>query len=531
MYITVGPFRDERCFEGNRIPDLKEAHFTHGVEKTDLVIIMDASDKGSCTDSSATLAHASPCELQRITHRPIKGAVVICSGKVQQQGLNLISTVSTLIHEIMHILVFSPEILFQRFYSENNDSRNKSVITVVRRGWKYGGSGFKTVDVTFVESPRVLNATRQYTGCDDLEGAELENGGSDGTSKSHWEKRIFGPELMTGVQSPIAPFSAITAALLEDSGWYSVNSSAVEDLNWGKGLGCKFARQSCREYIDGKPDLADAAYPYCNFRDYIVESNIRLNMLRCSSKRHYVRTCMFKKNETVDKEYKVFYGKYETLDDGSKISGDHVIGDDELTDYCPMWKINQRGSERKRESDGICSHTHNQLQELDNYGMEVFGASSQCFEQDTLFVKLTCVGPRLFGRVDYAYEKAFGAGCYDHKCERGRLYLRASGISGTTNSNAFKVCWAKGSSIVLFRYQKDSRGSVHLYKGTILCPSCQEICEVEDNDFKCAPEVQGISATDPLVSPCWSKALRPGIATCLILAQLMQIISILACYV
>ncbi|CDW53299.1 leishmanolysin superfamily [Trichuris trichiura] len=529
MCATADLFRNDQCFAGNKIPDLKENDYTRGVENTDLIIIMDASDRGSCTDSSSTLAHASPCELHPKTYRPIKGLVVICSGKVQQQGLNLISTVSTLIHEIMHILVFSPEILFERFRDETGNKYAKSVITEVRRGWKYGGDGFRMIEIMFVRSPRVKAAARQYTGCDDLEGAELENGGSEGTSKSHWEKRIFGPELMTGVQSPTAPFSAITAALLEDSGWYSVNSSTVEDLKWGKGLGCNFARKSCREYIDGKPDLPDAAYPYCNFRDYVIETNIRLNKLRCSRKRDYVRTCMFKTNETIDKQYKVFYGKHETLDDGRKVSGDHVIGDDELTDYCPMWKINQRGSEKKRESDGICSHSHNQLKELDNYGLELFGKSSRCFEQDTLFVKLSCVGPRLFGRVDYAYEKAFGAGCYDHKCERGRLFLRASGISGASSGQAFKVCWAKGSSVVLFRYQKDSHGSMNLYKGTILCPSCQEICEVEDNDFKCAPEVEGITATDPLVSPCWSKSLRPHIANSLILVQLVHF-TILAYY-
>ena len=40
-------------------------------------------------------------------------------------------------------------------------------------------------------------------------------------------------------------YSNITLALLEDTGWYHVNYSQGEDLDWGKGAGCTFLSSEC----------------------------------------------------------------------------------------------------------------------------------------------------------------------------------------------------------------------------------------------------------------------------------------------
>jgi leishmanolysin-like peptidase len=42
-----------------------------------------------------------------------------------------------------------------------------------------------------VVTPRVVEEVRKHFGCDDLEGAELEDQGEEGTSLTHWEKRVF----------------------------------------------------------------------------------------------------------------------------------------------------------------------------------------------------------------------------------------------------------------------------------------------------------------------------------------------------
>lgn len=39
--------------------------------------------------------------------------------------------------------------------------------------------------------PRVVEEVRRHFGCDDLEGAELEDQGEEGTAMTHWEKRVF----------------------------------------------------------------------------------------------------------------------------------------------------------------------------------------------------------------------------------------------------------------------------------------------------------------------------------------------------
>ena len=41
----------------------------------------------------------------------------------------------------------------------------------------------------------MTQAVKKHFGCDSLIGAELENEGSDGSVKNHWERRVFGDEV------------------------------------------------------------------------------------------------------------------------------------------------------------------------------------------------------------------------------------------------------------------------------------------------------------------------------------------------
>ena len=40
-------------------------------------------------------------------------------------------------------------------------------------------------------TPHVVEEVRSHFGCRDLEGAELEDQGEEGTALTHWEKRVF----------------------------------------------------------------------------------------------------------------------------------------------------------------------------------------------------------------------------------------------------------------------------------------------------------------------------------------------------
>lgn len=62
--------------------------------------------------------------------------------------------------------------------------------TVHRPQWKVRG-GAVPRDVLMMVTPRVVEEARNHFGCPDLEGAELEDQGDEGTSLTHWEKRVF----------------------------------------------------------------------------------------------------------------------------------------------------------------------------------------------------------------------------------------------------------------------------------------------------------------------------------------------------
>ncbi len=72
---------------------------------------------------------------------------------------------------------------------------------------------------------------------------------------SHWEKRLLMNEIMTGSVDTRSVVSAMTLALLEDSGWYKANYSMAEQLDWGQNQGTEFLISRC--------DAWNGAY-HCN---------------------------------------------------------------------------------------------------------------------------------------------------------------------------------------------------------------------------------------------------------------------------
>ena len=57
---------------------------------------------------------------------------------------------------------------------------------------------------------------------------------------------------MTGTYTQQPLVSRITLALMEDTGWFSVDYSQAEPLLWGKDLGCEFVENSCNEWMETK---------------------------------------------------------------------------------------------------------------------------------------------------------------------------------------------------------------------------------------------------------------------------------------
>ena len=64
-------------------------------------------------------------------------------------------------------------------------------------------TGLSTKEVDVVVTPRVREEVRKHFGCNKLSGAELEDQGEEGTALTHWEKRLFENEAMTGTHTQV----------------------------------------------------------------------------------------------------------------------------------------------------------------------------------------------------------------------------------------------------------------------------------------------------------------------------------------
>ena len=98
-------------------------------------------------------------------------------------------------------------------------------------------------------------------------------------------------EVMTPSLSATYRKSALTLALLEDSGWYKANYSLADALFWGRGLGCDFAKDKCIDASENPQEgfctddspaygctLDHHTKGYCNVVTGAVGSDVPSNM-------------------------------------------------------------------------------------------------------------------------------------------------------------------------------------------------------------------------------------------------------------
>eukprot|EP01017_Pseudomicrothorax_dubius_P035857 TRINITY_DN5081_c0_g1_i15.p1 TRINITY_DN5081_c0_g1~~TRINITY_DN5081_c0_g1_i15.p1 ORF type:complete len:423 (+),score=46.14 TRINITY_DN5081_c0_g1_i15:242-1510(+) len=142
----------------------------------------------------------------------------------------------TAIHELIHVLVFSPGL---ESYFIDEHGRPSSGIKYTKQ------TTIRGVSTTILTYPKVAEYVRQHFNCPDAEGAELENEGDSGSKGAHWERRVFFNELMTASLTESSVFSKLTLALFESSGWYRVDYSKTDALVWGKNAGCSFLNDAC----------------------------------------------------------------------------------------------------------------------------------------------------------------------------------------------------------------------------------------------------------------------------------------------
>jgi hypothetical protein len=329
-----------------------------------------------------TLAFASSCASNNLG-RPVSGhanfntssMVLIEGDKPRQLGIA--------IHEISHALGFSSGRFstFIRWIDESQFERltDSGVYkTITQSGYSFSR----------IITPNVVSACRNHFGCPTLEGGDIEDGGSAGTAGSHWEKRIFNNEYMTGSDSNFPIYSNITLALFYDSGWYDIEWSKAQELVWGNNKGCSFATDNCANWPKDGGYKCDQINPntgigtefcswdyrghgYCNIRDYSTALPTQFQ--------HYGSPTIGGHSELMDYCGFVYPNVYCGL------------GSDSIYNQIDLSKISSTGE--KYSTSSLCFVANlnkvNSAINLQNYGIGeiiVSALSPKCYNA-------TCVGP------------------------------------------------------------------------------------------------------------------------------------------
>lgn len=181
-----------------------------GIHNADFIFYVSARQTERC-HKGLTVAYAAHCQQEAALDRPIAGHANLCPESITTKPQELETLLSTVKHEILHALGFSVS-LYAFFRDEFGNPRtprkhdtgkpylneklqihrwsNSTIKKVERKNWAVRGGRIKRV-VDMMVTPKVVEETRAHFNCDDLEGAELEDQGGEGTALTHWEKRAF----------------------------------------------------------------------------------------------------------------------------------------------------------------------------------------------------------------------------------------------------------------------------------------------------------------------------------------------------
>jgi len=196
------------------------------------------------------LAFARPCQIERLSigvGRPTVGMINVNPAALDTSDISYRSQIGILLHEASHALGFTGQVFGMGFAHWNGYNWTRIPRNEVLKSEMNPSIGHR---VERIITPEVRKAVAEHYDCPGIDGGELENAGGPSTAGSHWEKRVFENEYMTGVVTPFPIYSRITAALFKDMGWYGVNDSShrLETLIWGKNMGCSFCNSSCTNW-------------------------------------------------------------------------------------------------------------------------------------------------------------------------------------------------------------------------------------------------------------------------------------------
>uniref|UniRef100_A0A7I4YXD3 Leishmanolysin-like peptidase n=1 Tax=Haemonchus contortus TaxID=6289 RepID=A0A7I4YXD3_HAECO len=408
---------------------------------TDYVLFVSAL-ASSC--SGRTIAFATSCKAD-VTYRPIAGNLNICPQKLKESTQKLLDAWQrVLVHEIIHALAFSVY-LFPYYPGAGKpqwDELGVVIPNVVHRFTRFDWETSKgTVEhhVHMIVTPKVREEARRHFNCSTLEGAELENQDAYEGRGSHWEKRVFGNELMTGEVKDMPVISRLSLALLEDSGWYKVNYDNAEDLEWGKNLGCTFATKSCLTWMKLNPS---DPYPFCTVYGGDRCAAKRFEKLQCNL---VTASKISFKNITPEYDYNIKNLYHDRK--GQSVVG---FGKVKIADFCPYYM----STAFVANVTPIC--TRPVIAKLEEDPFQIHSLTSRCLDMN------------ISVKVDSEVSKFTwmrSVGCFESICKNNLLMIR-------TQQSKFYPCYREGQIIHI---EKDSHGK-NTSELQIVCPSCLELC-------------------------------------------------------
>ena len=122
----------------------------------------------------------------------------------------------------------------------------------------------------------------------------MEDGGGAGSVGAHFEKLIYGDEIMVSDDTTDAKFGPMSLAVGKDSGWYEIDMETAENYFWGKEQGCKIFEKSCLAaevsefcYTKGHQSCSEnhMYLTSCSSSAFTGSCNINLNIKSC--KKHH----------------------------------------------------------------------------------------------------------------------------------------------------------------------------------------------------------------------------------------------------
>ncbi|XP_076260842.1 leishmanolysin-like peptidase, invadolysin isoform X1 [Rhynchophorus ferrugineus] len=447
-----------------------------GILDFDFVFYVSAIQTERC-NKSLTVAYASHCQQESGLDRPIAGHANLCPESINTNRQELEILLATVKHEILHALGFS--VSLYAFYrdrdgnplTERSPGTGKPPLNEVLQTYQWSNKviqtfirpwlvkdGYMKREVQFMVTPTVVKEARKYFNCSLLEGAELEDQGEEGTALTHWEKRVFESEAMTGTHTHNPIISRITLALMEDTGWYIANYSMAGDMTWGKNLGCDFSMKSCKEWINMKSSRGFSIHPFCN--------KVKRDPLQteCTDDRTSVALCNLVEHK---QELPKIYQNFDSIQYVENGKEGFYGGSVSLADYCPYIQEFTWRSQNIIVRGSHCQYAENNPRPDKNFALEKYGQNSRCFEHtNNKWEEKSCRQMRQWMH--------WGSGCYGYRCENGRLHILVGNYS--------YECYHANQEIII---RIISNGWLH--KGGIVCPPCKEICakEFESRGERC----------------------------------------------